>query len=96
VICNYLGMINFVDFNNLSNEQLRILGITPTEGGATGERDGKCIVRIDLSRSDEIIKISIAHELAHVFFNHPVNKTDVATAEADAKNKAKEWGYEWE
>lgn len=94
VICEHLGMINFVYFNSLSEEQQRKSGITPTEGGATGEWEGKCSVRIDLSRSDEIIKVSIAHELAHVLYNHPVEKVDSTTAEAEANEKAREWGYE--
>lgn len=93
VICDHLGMINFIQMNYLSDDHQRKLGIRPTEGGATGEWDGKCSVRIDLSRSDEIIKFSIAHELAHVFFNHPVEKTDTMVAEIEAKEKAGDWGY---
>jgi hypothetical protein len=93
VICNQLGMINFAYFNNLSEVHQRDLNITPTEGGATTEFDGKCSVRIDMSRSLENIKLSIAHELAHVIFNHPIKKTDYSIAEDEAKNKAREWGY---
>lgn len=93
VICNQLGMINFVYFNNLPEIQQRVLKISPTEGGAATEIEGKCSVRIDMSRSPEIIKLTIAHELAHVFFNHPIKKTDYSIAEDEAKNKAREWGY---
>jgi hypothetical protein len=96
VICNQLGIINFVHYNTLTETQLKVLDITPTEGGATAEKDGKCSVRIDMSRSPEIIKTSIAHELAHVFFNHPVNNADRLTAEEEANSKAKEWGYTYE
>jgi hypothetical protein len=92
-ICKNLGLLAFARFDEYPDDQRSKLGISQNKGGVTSELEGKCFVRIDMSRSQEIIKETIALELAHVLYNHPVIHTEYLKAEAEAGNKASEWGF---
>jgi hypothetical protein len=95
VIWENLVRIGGVNYGYFSKEQRQKQNMTENEGGITtlDENTGLCIVRIDGSRSHNVIKISIAHELAHVFYNHPKKQTEKPIAEEEAKAKAREWGF---
>jgi hypothetical protein len=93
IICDHLGLLAFARFDEYPEDQRSKLGISQNKGGATSELEGKCFVRIDMSRSQEIIKESIALELAHVLYNHPVMHTEHLKADTEADNKASEWGF---
>jgi hypothetical protein len=85
IIFENLARIAEFDYRTYNNDQKQRLHIT--------ENTGLCVVSIDGSRSHGIIKVSIAHELAHVFYNHPKNQIEEAIADEEAKAKAKEWGF---
>ena len=95
VVWQNLAYVHGVNYAGYSKEQRLNLNMTDFEAGSTtfDENTGLCIVRIDGSRSHEAIKISIAHELAHVFYNHPKKQTEKPIAEEEAKAKAREWGF---
>ena len=95
VIWENLSLIGGVNYGYFSKEQRQKLNMTEDEAGLAtlDENTGLCVVRIDGSRSHKDIKISIAHELAHVFHNHPKKQTEKQIAEDEAKDKAREWGF---
>ncbi len=95
IIWQNLAYIHGVDFARYDKKQQLNLNITATEAGRTTlyENTELCVVYIDGSRSYDNIKISIAHELAHVFYNHPKKQTEKLIAEDEAKAKAREWGF---
>jgi hypothetical protein len=96
IIQDQLGLIKFLDYSALSLNLLKNFHFKPTEGGATYlyRIKTKCEMRVDISRSTEIIIKSIAHELAHVFYNHPFIAEGLYEAEKEAQDKSREWGFE--
>ncbi len=95
IIWQNLAFIHGVNYAGYSEEQRLNLNMTETEAGGTtlDENEELCVIRIDGSRPHDIIKVSIAHELAHVFHNHPKKQTEKPIAEEEAKAKAREWGF---
>ena len=95
IIWQNLAYIHGVDYARFNEKQQLDRNITATEAGRTTlyENTELCAVYIDGSRSHDAIKISIAHELAHVFYNHLKKETAKTIAEDEAKAKAREWGF---
>jgi hypothetical protein len=94
IICDHLGILAFANFTEYLADQQKKPGTIQDEGGAILELEGKCLVRIDMSGPPEVIKNRIAHELAHVLYDHPIIHADNSKAEEEAKIKAREWGFE--
>ena len=95
VIWQNIAYIHGVDYTRYNEKQQLNQNITTTEAGRTTlyENTELCVVYIDGSRTHKDIKISIAHELAHVFYNYPKKQTEKQIAEDEAKDKAREWGF---
>jgi hypothetical protein len=94
VIWENLTTIKGVSYSMFNQRQQEEKKMTPTEAGRTflNEETGLCEIWIDISRPQETIKFSMAHELAHVFYNHP-RRTEEVNIEEEANTKAKAWGY---
>jgi hypothetical protein len=97
VICERLavGGIKGVVYPSLDEEERRSGDITTNEGGRTQlcKKTGLCVIQINTAIGLEQIKRCIAHEFAHVLFDHPRTNRPHAKAEDEAKLKAKEWGF---
>jgi len=58
--------------------------------------DGRCRVcfTLGISSKDATLQYGLAHELAHVFFNHPYTGKPERVACREAHAKARKWGFE--
>jgi hypothetical protein len=96
IILRNLGRVSAHHFGRLTEEECRAFNISKGEAGATSKFDDEtgchCIVRVDLSRPDNVIREAIAHELAHVLLNHPCVNCDGVSAEKGVNNILESWG----